>query len=318
MESFGWAVIGSGYIVKRVLREITYSGEHHLVSIYSKNQENSQILAKKYGGQSFADVDQAILTPGVQGVYIATPNSSHMFYLNRCLDHNIPILCEKPILMNSDELFFIIEKSEKKKTYFAEVMSFKYSPLYKKIKSIYQDKTLGNLKEIKIDIGFDAISITKRKYLLLPQNGGGALMDIGVYLISFVEGLLGYTDKISNNAVFYKHRIDIIDNMVLEYENIKCYLMCCFDRVTRTQAELIFENGIITVPRFFQPCELYINRGNKTTSFKDAFSYRLQFDSIKDDIKKGNISNSIHTNLSIQNTMKMIDNIRESSLIVNS
>ena len=46
--------------------------------------------------------------------------------------------------------------------------------------------------------------------------------------------------------------------------------------------------------------------------------YEQIYDYIKDDIKKGNISNSIHTNLSIQNTMKMIDNIRESSLIVNS
>lgn len=307
MESFGWAVIGSGYIVKKVLREITKNKEHSVISIYSHNNESAMKISSKYGGKVFTDFDQAILAPGVQCVYIATPNSSHLYYLNRCIELGVPVLCEKPIVMNTEELNKIIEKAENNKVYFSEVMSFKFSPIYQEFHNMVNIGLFGDLKKIQIDFGFDALSITKRKYLLSPKDGGGALMDIGVYLISFVEDFLGYTNDISNKAVFYKKQVDIIDDMTLVYKNIKCHLSCYFNQITKTQAELVFKKGNIIIPRFFQPYEIYICQDEKNIVLREPFSYKYQFDCVKRDIQMKRSDNHIHTKRAIINTMKMID-----------
>lgn len=237
-KKFGWAIIGSGYIVKHVLNDLSKSCNHQLISIYSRNFDTAGKIAHKYDGVACEKLEEAILMKDVKCVYIATPHTSHFNYIIKCLNYGIPVLCEKPIVMNSYDIARIIEESQKNKTYFSEIMSFKFVPAFQEIKLIINQGFLGKLHRIQADIGFDAFSRTRRKRLLSEEDGGGALFDIGIYLVSFVEDILGYTNTIESSAIYYKKNVDIIDNMILEYGDIKCELECRFDRITTTQAIL--------------------------------------------------------------------------------
>lgn len=281
-----------------------------MVSIYSRNSETARKIAAKYNGILCEQLEEAILMDGVDCVYIATPHSSHFDYVIQCLNLGLPVLCEKPVCMGYSDVNRIIETSEQNKTYFSEIMSFKFSPIFQETKSIIKQGFLGDLLSVQADIGFDAFSRTKRKRLLSAEEGGGALFDIGVYLISFVEDFLGATNVIDNTAIYYKKSVDIVDNVILKYGNIKCELECRFDRITVTQAKMNFENGSITIPRFFQPRNIIIKYENETLTLENSFSHKYQFDCTANDIIHKKISSNIHTNASIINTVKMLEKIK--------
>ena len=146
--------------------------------------------------------------------------------------------------------------------------------------------------------------------MLSEEDGGGALFDIGIYLVSFVEDILGYTNTIKSSAIYYKKTVDIIDNMILEYGDIKCELECRFDRITKTQAKLVFENGCIIIPRFFQPRNIIVKYAGETITLGGSFSHKYQFDYTAQDILQNKTSSIIHTNESILNTIHMLETIK--------
>ena len=76
-SAFNWCFIGTGRLAWQVAKEISQSGRHRIVSVYSRRLEKAEEFAGEFGAAAFADVQKAILAEGVQGVYVVTPHNSH-------------------------------------------------------------------------------------------------------------------------------------------------------------------------------------------------------------------------------------------------
>ena len=310
MKKFGWAVIGSGYIAKRVSNEITQNGKHKIVSIYSRNCGEALKLTEKCGGDACSDFETAVNRDDVDGVYVGTPHSSHYEYIYKSLELGKNVLCEKPVVVNLNQLESAFEKADEKNLYMSEIMSFRFNPAYIKARKIIKSGMLGDIKKIVADIGFDASLLPKRKRLMLPECAGGALLDLGIYPISLIEDLLGYTENIKSTCEFLENGVDGTDKIKLSYGKTVCNVECSMQKVTSGKAFIYCENGLVRLPGFFKPSRVFIEQNGETSEIDAPYSYCYQFDRTIDEIRKGMKRSVNNPESSIRNNMKMLDIIR--------
>ena len=118
-------------------------------------------------------------------IYISTPHNTHINYLRKALAAGKHVLCEKSITLNSEELAEAIQLAEENHVKLAEAMTIFHMPIYRKLSEIVESGKLGPLKVIQMNFGsYKEYDMTNRFF---NRNlAGGALLDIGVYALSFV------------------------------------------------------------------------------------------------------------------------------------
>jgi len=119
-------------------------------------------------------------------IYISTPHNTHITYLKEALKNGKHVLCEKSITLNSKELIEAVGLAENNDLVLAEAMTIYHMPLYKKLQEIVNSGQLGPLRFIQMNFGsYKDYNMENRFFS--PSLAGGALLDIGVYALSFVR-----------------------------------------------------------------------------------------------------------------------------------
>lgn len=195
MNNFRWAYIGSGNIAESTARDILH-GAHSIVSVYGRNEEKVRAFAQKYGAQSFTDFESAVSRADVDGVYIATPHTSHVDYAVRAMRLGKPVLCEKPVGVSVQDVDTLINTAKEENIYFCEAMWTWFSDVALTVKNWVQSGEIGSVKEVVINYAFPGVLMPKNSRVLMPETAGGALLDIGIYPITYCYNLFGYPKDI--------------------------------------------------------------------------------------------------------------------------
>ncbi len=177
-NSFGWAFIGAGTLGAKVAKEITKSGRHKIVSVYVRNPQKRMAFAEQYGALAAETPEQAITAPGVDGVYIVTPHTSHFEYAKQALKLGKPVLCEKPVTTDAKQSAELMRLSRENDVYFTEAMWSWFSPVAQQIKKWFDAGEYGEIKEFKINYHLKSINYAPR--VSDPNMAGGALLDITI------------------------------------------------------------------------------------------------------------------------------------------
>ena len=193
-SAFNWAFIGTGTLAQKVAKEITASGRHRIAAVYTRNPEKCAAFAKEYGAFAAKTAEEAIMHPNVDGVYIVTPNTSHAGYALQVLDLGKPVLCEKPVTTDAKQTRKIIERSREKGVYFTEAMWTWFSPIANQVKAWLDAGEYGEIKSLHFTYHMKSINYAAR--VSDPKLAGGALLDIGVYPLTYVYRLFGKPEKI--------------------------------------------------------------------------------------------------------------------------
>ena len=184
---FNWAFIGTGTLAKTVAREITRSGRHKIVSVYSRNPEKRGEFAKKYEALSAKTREEAMTCPGADGVYIVTPHTSHFDYALIALDLGKPVLCEKPVTTDRAKAEEMILKSREKEIYFAEAMWTWFSPVANQVKAWLDAGEYGEIESAYFNYHLRSMGYAPR--VADPNLAGGTLLDIGIYGLTYAYRL---------------------------------------------------------------------------------------------------------------------------------
>lgn len=311
MNNISLSIIGSGYIARKVLKEL--SSLCQIVSIYSTNKKTSKEIADKYKIKCCYTYDEILNDENIDCIYIATPHSSHFYYAVRAIKSKKSVICEKPSTINGQQLNYLINLSETYNVYFGEIMHFRFTPVFNELKRIIDLRTYGKLKSVYASIGFDAYALPKRKRLLNPDTCGGSLLDIGIYLAAFAEFIF---DNLSVNSytIFSEKNddgIDIENKINANINGVNCDFECSFKRILPTEINLFFEKGEITIPYFFRPSKLIFSDDNNIENiYCNSFSYKYQFEKAFKDISSGVIESEYYNHKSNYNTICLLDKIR--------
>ena len=183
---YKWASLGTGVIANELAQALEALGGK-LYSVANRTYDKGVAFAEKYGIEKvYEEIDQVFEDPEVDIIYISTPHNTHINYLRKALAAGKHLLCEKSITLNSEELTEAIQLAEENHVKLAEAMTIFHMPIYRKLSEIVESGKLGPLKVIQMNFGsYKEYDMTNRFF---NRNlAGGALLDIGVYALSFVR-----------------------------------------------------------------------------------------------------------------------------------
>ncbi|WP_238905037.1 Gfo/Idh/MocA family oxidoreductase [Clostridium sp. YIM B02506] len=202
MRKFNWAILGTGVIAREMAAALNeVNGEIYAVS--NRNIEKAQAFAKEFNISKFyTDSNEMINDPNVDILYIATPHNLHYEYLLKALKSGKHVLCEKAITVNAKQLDEVISIAKEKNLVVAEAMTLFHMPLYKKLKEIIDSGAIGKVKMVQVNFGScKEYDVTNRFFS--KELAGGALLDIGVYAVSFARYFLEKKPNVILTTVKY-------------------------------------------------------------------------------------------------------------------
>lgn len=308
MDKFKWAYIGAGGIANSTSRSIL-KGDHEIVSVYSRNFEKAEAFASKVGAVAVKTAEEAINFNGVDAVYIATPHTSHVEYALMALEAHKPVLCEKPVGVCEEDVKLLIKTAEENSTYFAEAMWTWFSDVALTVKDWVQSGKIGRVQKVKIHHAFPGLKKKADSRVRNPMTAGGALLDIGIYPITYCYNIFGYPDKIVCDGKV-QDGIDIGEKVTLHYGNMKCELYMSFEYF---KEKFVIEGteGKIDLPIFHVSpvAVMRSKKGNKV--FFGKTTYLNEFDRVAKEIREGKTQSDYIPFKSTIDCMKIMDSCRE-------
>lgn len=252
MDTFTWGIIGPGNIATEFAHDLDLikSAQHRVGAVLSRSIERAAEFAEKENApQYFDDFDKFLDKARVDAVYIATPHPMHYEETLRCLQHKIPVLCEKPLAMNSREVQEMVDASVSNNTFLMEGMWIRFLPSIGKVLSLIESNAIGKIISIKADMSYKAPYDPESRYFN-PSLGGGSLLDLGIYPVFLTHLLLGKPSSIKATARLSEKHIDEACAALFNYGN-QSYAIVESSLVTETalRATIYGETGSIHIGR---------------------------------------------------------------------
>lgn len=192
MKELNWATYGCGVIANE-LAQALQKKDKKLYSVANRTYAKAVDFAKKYDIKKvYQNPDDVFTDDNVDIIYISTPHNTHIQYLRKALTAKKHVLCEKSITLNSCELDEAYRLAQKNGVILAEAMTIYHMPIYKKLKYILDSGKLGPLRLIQMNFGsYKEYDMNNRFFN--KNLAGGAMLDIGVYAMSFIRLFMSET-----------------------------------------------------------------------------------------------------------------------------
>ncbi len=186
MRNINWAVLGTGVIANEMAVALKKNGKN-IYAVGNRTYEKAVTFGKKYNIKKvYKDYNEMFTDPEIDVIYITTPHNTHINFMKKAIENGKHILVEKSITLNSDELEEAILLAKEKGVIIAEAMTIFHMPIYKKLKEILETGVLGRVNLITMNFGSFKEYDMKNRFF--NRNlAGGAMLDIGVYALSFIR-----------------------------------------------------------------------------------------------------------------------------------
>lgn len=216
--AFKIGIIGAGVMAGRMADTIRQMKEAELYAVASREEEKAKAFAEKYGATTYFGSYEALMEDeAVQLIYIATPNHLHYEQARACIRHGKPVLLEKPFALNERQAQALIDLAEMHQVFLCEAMWVRFMPLMVRLQKDLEQGRIGEVTSVTADIGYD---LKEKERVNRLDMGGGALLDIGVYPITFALQILGKEiDNISTSMVRMNSGVDAQEAVNLVYMN---------------------------------------------------------------------------------------------------
>lgn len=203
-----WGIIGLGGIANDFAQAFE-SNQAELVAVGSRTLDKAQDFADKYDiPKAYGNYEELYADEEIDIIYLATPNSYHAENMKDILNAGKHVLCEKAITMNKKELDEVLALALEKDLIVAEAMTIFHMPLYQEIKRRIDQNEFGKLKLATSYFGSLKEDDPTNRFFN-PDLGGGALLDIGVYALSFVQYFLDADpEEFSTIVKFFETGVD--------------------------------------------------------------------------------------------------------------
>jgi len=216
MSEIGWGILGTGGIAHTFAKDLVDDG-HTIVAVGSRTQERADAFADEFDiHTAYGSYEDLVADPDVDVVYIATPHPEHAAGAELALNAGKHVLVEKPFTLNAAEAVRVVELAESKGLLVLEAMWTRFLPHVERIRELIADGTLGQLREFAADHEQLLPSDPQHRINAL-ELGGGALLDLGIYPISFASMLFGAPESVQASARFGPTGADAATDAVFGY-----------------------------------------------------------------------------------------------------
>lgn len=317
MEKIRWGVLSTGKIAHTFAKALQATAEAELYAVSSRNADKARAFAEEYGFEkSFGSAEEMLADEGVQAVYIASPMSCHYADALKCLNAGKSVLCEKTVTLCTEQLDEILALARSKGLFFMEAMWTKTLPTFRQAKKWADEGRIGRIKLIKCDF-VNLCEGDPDNRLFRNDLGGGALLDLGVYPLSFAMSFLGHEPEAVTARSLMKNGVDYDDAVVLDYPGAFAALTFGFDCKSDNSASIVGENGVIVFDSWFF-CSEYVklyDSDNRLVEEKrfphPRTGYEYEIREVCRCIREGLTESPLVPHAETRAVMLMIDEIKE-------
>lgn len=315
LRNIKWGILGLGNIAHKFAADLQLIEKAELYAVASRSREKSLAFKEKFDAKIAYDSYLALIKDhNVDAIYIATPHAFHAEYTLLCLEHKKPVLCEKAFGMNLEEVTRMITVAKKHNILLMEALWTYFLPHYKYVLEVVKNKTLGEIKKLEADFGFQPVYNLESR-LFKKEIGGGSLLDIGIYPVFAALSTLGLPTTIKANATFFETGVDATCNMTFVYNNTKAFLRSTLKEETKTEAVFTFSGGVLKIDsRFHQPSSVTILKDDKEETLEfpsQGFGYYYEILHFNELLRNGKTESNIMTFDFSKKLISTLDQIRD-------
>lgn len=217
-KQLGWGILATGWIAELFTQDLISSGLK-VAAVGSRNLEKANAFAKSFGiANAHGSYEDLVADPDVDIIYIATPHPQHVDAALLALDAGKHILVEKPFTLNAPEARQIVDRARAENRVVLEAMWTRFLPHMRRVHEIIGAGTLGTLRSL-IAEHRQFLPTDPEHRLNALELGGGALLDLGIYPISFAFDILGAPISVQAAARFKDTGVDAEVATVMEHRN---------------------------------------------------------------------------------------------------
>lgn len=267
-QEFKWGILGTGGIARAFARDLTFLNNHIVAAVGSRTQEKAEEFAIEFPGcTAHGSYEKLVTNPEIDAIYVATPHPMHFTNTILALKAGKPVLCEKPFSINSSQARAMVEASIENNVALLEAMWMRFLPHIHQVRKIITSGVLGDIISVTADHG-QRLADQGIARLVEPSLAGGALLDLGIYPVSFAHMVLGVPEKVQASAVMTDKGVDASTSILFTYASgAQAILTTTMIAQTPCRAVVSGVNGWLEIDRtFYNPTTMRVHLYDGTTT----------------------------------------------------
>ena len=291
-EPLKWGILATGAIAKKFVSDLHSSGVGTAVACGSRTIEGARAFASTYGiSKAYGSYGELARDPEVEAVYVATPHTLHFEDTMACLRNHKAVLCEKPLTVNARQTALLFEAAEEHGVFLMEALWTAFLPAVVQARRWAAEGAIGELLLVQADFGFRA-PFDPRNRLFDPALAGGALLDVGVYVLALAQLFAGNkVPRIKASARMAPSGVDESTSMLIDWHSgSRAHLPCSIGLDTPHQAKIYGSEGTITLPDFWMARAAILETPKGRTVFEDArktLGYDYEAQAVTEAVRSG-------------------------------
>jgi len=213
----GWGILATGKIANAFARNLSLLPDARIAAVGARRLESAQAFAREYDGEAaYGGYERLVEDPNVDVVYVASPHGLHHEHVLLALEAGKPVLCEKALTVNAAQAEELVAVAREQRLFFMEAMWMRCNPLIRRLQQLLADGGLGTVQQVRADLGW-VVDAPATDRLLAPELGGGALLDLGIYPLTFAHLFLGEPESVAATAALSELGVDLNIALSLGY-----------------------------------------------------------------------------------------------------
>jgi predicted dehydrogenase len=247
-----WGVVATGKIAGVVTAQLALLEDARLQAVSSRDPARAAAFASRFGfSNSYGDgpdrtgYEALALDPEVDVVYVATPHGQHHAVARALLQAGKHVLIEKAFTINAQEARDLADLADRHGVFLMEAVWTRFLPCYHRVLDVVESGAIGDVVYVQADLGFMAAS-DPRDRLWDPRDGGGALLDLAVYPLSWVLGLLGDPTAVVASGRLNRDGVDELTTISLTHAGgAYAQVVASFVSQSVNRAAIVGTKGVI-------------------------------------------------------------------------
>jgi predicted dehydrogenase len=314
-EPIRWGILSTGNIANNFTEDLRLLPDAEVTAVGSRTVEAAKAFAARHGiPRAYGSWQELVDDPEVDVIYVANPHSGHHAATMMCLRAGKAALTEKPLTLDVPQAQELVDTARSQGVFLMEAMWTRCFPVYQRLRELVADGAIGDVVGIAADFGIAATHDPQHR-LRNPALGGGALLDLGVYPVTFAHIFLGEPDEIRAWGRLGSERVDENTAVILGYDSgALATLTCSILGDSGQRATITGTTGRIEMPTgFFHPTGYKLVSGGDVEQVEapfDGWGFHFEAAEVQRCLRAGLIESPLVPHAETLAVMRTLDAVR--------
>lgn len=316
-SDFGWGIAATGAMARTIAAAMAGTPGMRIAAVGSRDADRARSFAAEFGvPAAYGSYAELVRDPAVDAVFVATPHAQHRAVAELAFVAGKAVLCEKALAASVADATAMVEGAQAAEVFLMEAMWMRFNPVIRRVQEIVGAGTIGEVRSVEASFGYPQTFEPGHRHWD-PAQGGGALLDLGIYPVALAYLLLGDPEHVDVTGELAATGVDADVAMTMTWKGgARALLETSLVKLLPMTAAVVGTAGRIDVdPPFHCANRLTVQVGGETEEFrcdgpKEALAGELR--ETRDRVRAGQLQSPLMPLSATLAVLRLLENARES------